>query len=132
MNPPLHVPVLVLVIDDDAEIVSFLDAALAEEDYRMVAATGEAALTAARDLTPAVILLDLYMPQMDGVEVRRRLRADPRTRAISVVIMSGRDYVPQADPNVVDDNSDDDYLPKPFTLTALYAVLAKRAPLPAR
>lgn len=130
MNPP----VLVLVIDDDAEIVSFLDAALAEEDYGMVAATGEAALTAARDLAPAMILLDLHMPQMDGMEVRRRLRADPRTRAIPVVMMSGRDYVPQADPNTnaVDDNGDDDYLPKPFTLTALYAVLAKWAPLPAR
>lgn len=128
----MTLPVLVLVIDDDAEIVSLLDAALTEEDYGMVAATGEAALTAARDLAPAMILLDLNMPQMDGMEVRRRLRADPRTRAIPVVMMSGHDYMPQADPNAVDNNSDDDYLPKPFTLTALYAVLAKWAPLPAR
>ena len=125
----MSLPVLVLVIDDDPEIVSFLADALAEEDYGMVAATGEAALTAARDLAPAVILLDLYMPQMSGVEVRRHLRTDPRTRTIPVVMMSGRDYVPQIDPNAVDDR-EDDRLPKPFTLTTLYAVLTKWAPLP--
>ena len=67
---------------------------LAREGYRPVgAASGEAAIAQARADRPAAILLDLAMPQMNGWEVLSRLKADPITREVPVVILSGLERV---------------------------------------
>ncbi len=80
--------VLVLVVDDDAAIVELLEMALEDEGYHVHATCGAAALQLAHDLQPAVILLDVSMPGMDGIEVSQRLRADPATAHIPIIVMS--------------------------------------------
>jgi CheY-like chemotaxis protein len=78
----------VLIVDDDADIVMMLVQVLQDEGYEVRAAIGEEALAIAAADRPDVVLLDIMMPGMDGVEVCRRLRADPRTTAIPVIAMS--------------------------------------------
>src|SRR5690349_12160385 len=78
----------VLVVDDDAAIRDMVTMALQDEGYEVVTAVGAQALAVARTVNPTVILLDIMMPDMDGIEVSRRLRADPATRNIPIIAMS--------------------------------------------
>ena len=81
---------LVLICDDDRATRDVLEELLAAQGYSVIAcATGEQAVATARTHRPAVILLDLLMPGMDGWRVMAQLKADAATRAIPVVIVSG-------------------------------------------
>src|SRR4030081_3365599 len=80
----------VLVIDDDPSIRAVVTTALQDEGYRVVSAVDGQALEMACQHHPAVVLLDLTMPQMGGAEVSRRLRADPATASIPIILMSGQ------------------------------------------
>ena len=81
---------LVLICDDDHATRDVLEELLTDQGYGVIAcATGEQAVATARTQRPAVILLDLLMPGMDGWRVMAELKADPVTRAIPVVIVSG-------------------------------------------
>lgn len=105
----------VLVVDDERLMVDFLADALAEQGYCVRVAVGAAAPRFAAELQPDLILLDIMMPGLDGVEVCRLLRADSRTRDIPVIAVSAtRDLRAQADAMHVDD-----YLAKPFDLDTL-------------
>ncbi len=106
----------VLVVDDDPSIVEFLIEALEDEEYRVVTSVDGESLQVAHDVRPDVILLDIMMPVMDGVEVSRRLRQDPATARIPIVVMSAR---------VMDV---DGRLPKPFDLDFLYATVERWVP----
>ena len=75
----------------------------------------------AREVQPDLILLDIMMPGMDGVEVSRRLRADPTTAPIPIVDMSAHRRL-QATAGVMAAN---DRLPKPFNLDDLYATVER-------
>jgi CheY-like chemotaxis protein len=80
----------ILVVEDDPTIAMVLGEALEGEGYAVTAAVdGEAVWRAALE-RPDAILLDVMMAQMDGLTVARRLRADPRTAAIPVVLLSAR------------------------------------------
>ena len=107
----------VLIVDDDADIVMMLVQVLQDEGYAVRAAVGEEALTLAVDDQPDVILLDIMMPGMDGVEVCRRLRANPRSARAPVIAMSAshrlRERASQMDV--------DGLLAKPFDLDELLA-----------
>jgi CheY-like chemotaxis protein len=72
---------------------------------------------------PALILLDLQMPRMDGAEVCRRLRAEPATAAIPIVLMSADDRLGSAARAL----GVDDQLPKPFKLSDLFVAVARWA-----
>jgi CheY-like chemotaxis protein len=109
----------VLVVDDDPGIVHFLDMALEDEGYRVLVAADGEALQVAHDLRPNLILLDILMPDMDGVEVSQRLRADPVTAGIPIVVMSAQDRLHSAAALM----PIDDQLPKPFTLDRLFSIL---------
>jgi len=111
----------VLVVDDDPFIVDFLETALEDEGYLVLAAVNGGALPLARDLHPDVILLDIMMPGMDGVEVSQRLRADPVTADIPIIVMSAQDRL-RATSTLM---QVDDRLPKPFDLDRLYAIVAR-------
>lgn len=113
----------ILVVDDDRATATFLATALEDEGYGVLVATGEAALRLAREHAPALILLDRRMPALDGPELARRLRADPRTAAIPLVLMS-------ADPRTPEEVADllDGWLAKPFHLATLVATVAQWAP----
>jgi DNA-binding response OmpR family regulator len=116
---------LVLVVDDDAAIATFVTAALEDAGYAVAWAVDGAALPLACERHPAVILLDLVMPGMDGGEVSRRLRANTRTAAIPIIVMSAQPDLRGA----VAALPVDDQLPKPFTLDELYARVAQWAAL---
>jgi len=84
-------PALILVADDDPVIVRLLQVNFKLEGYDVeTAAHGEEALRKARDLRPALILLDVMMPGVDGWDVARRLAADPATREIRIVFLTAR------------------------------------------
>ncbi len=82
----------VLVVDDDPDIIHLVQEMLASEKYTLLAAyEGQEALTLACSERPGVILLDLMMPGMSGLEVLERLRADAETADIPVIVLTGRD-----------------------------------------
>jgi CheY-like chemotaxis protein len=114
---------LVLVVDDDQAVVELLVYTLQDAGYEVVTACDAAALHVARERQPNVILLDLVMPVVDGVEMSRRLRADPTTAPIPIIAMSGAPQLLTALPV-------NDRLAKPFGLDQLCATVAHwmRAP----
>jgi CheY-like chemotaxis protein len=80
----------ILIVEDDADVADAMSCILADEGFKtMQVANGEEALAVlASGARPDVILLDLMMPVMDGVEFRRRQARDPRISSIPVVIIS--------------------------------------------
>lgn len=79
---------LVLIVDDNATNIDLLVGSLKNE-YRLgIAKKGSAALDYARKFTPSLILLDIMMPEMDGYEVCRQLKMDPRTATIPVIFIT--------------------------------------------
>jgi two-component system cell cycle sensor histidine kinase/response regulator CckA len=80
----------ILLVDDDAKSLKLLSRTLADEEYDVrTADSGELALAAVTVNQPELILLDIKMPGMDGIEVCRRLKASAQTREIPVVLVSG-------------------------------------------
>ena len=83
--------VKVLAVDDDPLAVELIEAVLQPEGYTVLRATGgEEGVRLARQESPAVIILDLLMPEVDGFTVVDRLRADPATTAIPIVILTSK------------------------------------------
>lgn len=81
----------VLVVDDDRAIQQLLEVNLELEGYDVAKATdGAEALEMVAAFQPDIVLLDVMMPKMDGREVCRRLKADPKTAALPVVFLSAR------------------------------------------
>jgi CheY-like chemotaxis protein len=113
----------VLVVDDDPGIVALVGEALGAGGYRVLAAEGAQALRLAHEERPEVILLDLQMPRMGGEEVCRRLRAEPATAAIPIVLMSADDRPGSAAGAL----AVEDRLPKPFKLSDLFVAVARWA-----
>jgi two-component system KDP operon response regulator KdpE len=106
-----------LVIDDEPQVRRFLRSSLAAPGYRFIeAATGEAGLTEAASQHPDVVLLDLGLPDIDGIEVTRRLREWTET---PIIILSARGQ--DQDKVAALDAGADDYLTKPFSLPELLA-----------
>jgi DNA-binding response OmpR family regulator len=112
---------LVLVVDDDASVRQALERALRLEGFAVsTAAGGQEALQQVAERPPAVIVLDVTMPDMDGIAVVRRLRADGLD--LPVCILSARDEVEDRVAGL--QAGADDYLVKPFALAELTARLA--------
>lgn len=107
----------ILVVDDEPQIHRFLAPALAAAGYTPLRAdTAAEALRQAAAQAPDLVLLDLGLPDMDGQEVLRRLRA---FSPVPVIILSARDR--EAEKIVALDNGADDYVEKPFALGELLA-----------
>jgi CheY-like chemotaxis protein len=113
----------VLVVDDDPVIRAVLTGALEAQGYQVLTSVDGPAIEVARAQRPDLILLDLMMPGMDGPEVSRHLRADPRTAAIPIVALSAeRDL-----PTVAARMGVDDFVAKPVDLPTLSRVVARWA-----
>jgi two-component system, OmpR family, response regulator MprA len=112
MNP--HI----LIVDDDSRVTSALRRTLAYEGYNVsVAENGERALAIARAKPPELVILDLMLPGINGLEVCRRLRAVGE--GMAVLMLTARDTV--ADRVAGLETGADDYLVKPFALEELLA-----------
>jgi twitching motility two-component system response regulator PilG len=81
----------VLVVDDSPTIRRILGLTLERAGYRVIAeANGQSALDRLKDVVPRVVLLDIAMPDIDGYEVCKRIKQDPRTSAVPVIMLSGK------------------------------------------
>ncbi len=108
---------LVLLIEDDAAMRRFLATSLPPAGWRLVeATTGAEGLSLAMQYVPDVVLLDLGLPDLDGIEVLRRLRA---WSTVPVVVLSARDRERQKVEAL--DAGADDYVTKPFGFAELLA-----------
>jgi len=107
----------ILVIEDDEDIADFIRRGLVYKDYTVdVASDGDEGLTVARDRPPDLVLLDLMIPKVDGVEVCRRLRA---ASTVPIIILTARDSVQDKISGL--DAGADDYVTKPFAFDELLA-----------
>ena len=114
MNKPL-----ILVVEDDAPVRNLITTTLKAHDYRfLTAANGESAILEASSHNPEIMLLDLGLPDIDGVEVIRRVRSWSQ---MPIIVISAR----SEDADKIDalDAGADDYLTKPFSVEELLARL---------
>ena len=103
----------VLVVDDDPVIQGLLRVNFEMEGYEViVAGDGVEGLERARSERPAVVILDVMMPRMDGLEVARQLKGDPATAPIPIVLLSAK--AQQIDVRAGDAAGADVYVTKPF------------------
>jgi class 3 adenylate cyclase/CheY-like chemotaxis protein len=113
-------PGLILVVDDNPDNREILQAGLGSQGYATVAAVdGEEALRSAREHLPDLILLDVMMPKLDGLEVCRRLKADASLPFMPIILVTAK--VGLADVVVGLEAGADEYLAKPFEHAALVA-----------
>jgi two-component system alkaline phosphatase synthesis response regulator PhoP len=103
----------VLIADDNPQGVELLEAYLAEYDYDIETADdGEATLQKIHSWKPDLVLLDIMMPRLSGFEVCKRLRANPATRDIAVLMITALDH--QSDMARAVDAGTNDFLTKPI------------------
>lgn len=118
----------VIVVDDSDQIRDVLTLLLEGEGYRVLPVEdGETALMMTKLLSPALITLDIGLPGEDGTQILRRLKADPETSDIPVIVVSGQPYMFEPDGSVEADG----VLSKPFELDdmqQLVSALIRRVP----
>jgi len=110
----------ILVVDDEEDLLELVRFNLARDGYEVLGVvSGEEALKAVRRDPPDLIVLDLMLPGLDGLEVCRRLKADPRTREIPIVMLTAK----SEERDVVSglERGADDYITKPFSPRVLSA-----------
>jgi len=113
------VPKRVLVVDDEPDILSLIEYNLTKEGFEVVTArNGAEALQRTADL-PDLVMLDVMMPELDGFETCRRLKADPRTAHIPVIFLTARSA--EVDEIVGLEIGADDFLHKPISPRKLVA-----------
>ena len=110
----------ILVVDDDPDILQFVQMNLELEGFETsVAESGRAALQLARERPPDLVLLDVMMPEMDGLTVLRHLRNDPPTANVPVIILTAKALAEDRVKGL--HLGADDYITKPFELEELIA-----------
>ncbi len=109
---------LILVVDDDTDVAKTIELDLTQGGYQVITAnSGYEALQSALHERPNLVLLDVAMPEMDGIEVCRRLRASPMTASIPILFLTvSKDIKTKIDGF---NAGADDYLVKPFDLQEL-------------
>lgn len=109
-----------LIVDDEEDILELLEYTMARNGYKVIkAATGEEALDLARSELPDLIVLDLMLPGVDGLDVCRILKSDPEAGHIPIVMLTARGD--EADVITGLELGADDYITKPFSPRVLLA-----------
>ena len=104
----------ILVVDDEPDVVELVDFNLKAAGYDVVTASdGEEALKKARAILPSLMILDLMLPEVDGLEVCKILRGDPATSAIPIIILTAK--AGEIDRVLGLELGADDYVTKPFS-----------------
>lgn len=121
----------ILVIEDERDIIEIIEYNFAREGFTVLSATnGEKGLEIARAKRPSVVVLDLMLPGLDGIEVAKRLRQDPATREIAIVMLTAKSE--ESDVILGLGLGADDYVTKPFKMKELLArvkAVLRRGPL---
>lgn len=122
---------IILVVDDEEDILELVSYNLAKEGYKIEKAdSGEKAIAASKSVMPNLILLDIMLPNIDGLEVCRRLKADTKTRHIPIVMLSAKGE----DADIVSglELGAEDYITKPFSprvlIARVRAILRRKKP----
>jgi two-component system, cell cycle response regulator DivK len=114
----------VLIVDDNPQNLKLAKVILAAEGYQVkTAIDAEDALRILESFTPRLILMDLQLPRMDGLELTRRLKADPARRAIIIIALTA--YAMKGDDRKAFAAGCDGYLSKPIDIDALSRVVAE-------
>ena len=110
----------ILVVEDEEDILELVRYNLVKEGYQVIkAASGEQGLAAAMTRQPDLIVLDLMLPELDGLEVCRRLKRERRTQQIPIVMLTAK--TEESDVVAGLELGADDYVPKPFSPKVLTA-----------
>jgi DNA-binding response OmpR family regulator len=114
----------ILIVDDEPSIVISLEYLMKREGYDVaVAGDGEAALEALARATPDLVILDVMLPKLNGFEVCRRIRADPRWREIRVLMLTAKGRETEVAKGL--GVGADAYVTKPFSTRELVAQIAE-------
>jgi CheY-like chemotaxis protein len=121
----------ILIVDDNTQNLKLARVVLANEGFDVyTASNAEDALRLLRTVTPRLILMDIQLPGMDGLELTRRLKADPATRAVRVIALTA--YAMKGDDEKAFAAGCDGYITKPIDVERLPVVvssyLAERSP----
>ena len=112
----------IMVVDDDPHMVTLLRARLEQREFNVMCAySGLQALADLKKQKPDLILLDIMMPEMDGLEVLKRLKAAPETLSIPVILLTALDQLKDISKGY--EIGADHYITKPFTNTHLMTVI---------
>ena len=113
-------PATVLVVDDEKDLVELIRYHLEKDGLKCLEARdGETALQIARERTPDLMVLDLMLPGVDGLEVCRAIRKDPKTAAVAIIMLTAK--AEEVDRIVGLEMGADDYMVKPFSPRELVA-----------
>jgi two-component system alkaline phosphatase synthesis response regulator PhoP len=120
----------ILVVDDEEDLLELVNYNLSREGFRVeCVASGEAALAAARKNLPDLVVLDLLLPSVDGLEVCRLLKNDPKTKHIPIIMLTAKSE--ESDMVTGLELGADDYMTKPFSprvlLARVKAILRRKA-----
>jgi CheY-like chemotaxis protein len=114
----------ILIVDDNAANLKLARVILTSEGYEVrTAGDAEEALAAVREHAPALILMDIQLPGMDGLELTRRLKADPKTRGIAILALTA--YAMKGDEERMLTAGCDGYVAKPIDRQRLIQQIAQ-------
>lgn len=115
---------LVLVVDDDESIINLVQTSLTRNGYKtIIAYDGQEGSEMAKICSPAAIVLDWMMPNMDGMEMLRYIRSQPETKDIPVIMLTGKKMT--QDVLAAIENGASEYLVKPFEMSEFIARFKK-------
>jgi two-component system phosphate regulon response regulator PhoB len=110
----------ILVVDDEEDLLELVNYNLAKEGYKVTGvSSGERALSVAHEMLPDLIVLDVLLPRVDGFEICRLLKGDPKTRHIPIIMLTAK--TEEADVVSGLELGADDYITKPFSPRVLIA-----------
>ena len=114
----------ILIVEDNPINLKLVHVLLTKEGYEVKAATdAEEAQAMLKDIHPALILMDIQLPGMDGLELTRLLKANPETKDILIVALTA--YAMQGDEEKALEAGCDDYITKPIDIRSLTSTIAK-------
>jgi DNA-binding response OmpR family regulator len=119
----------ILIVDDEADLVAVLRVGLEIEGFDVIEASdGEEGLRLAREQKPALMLLDLMLPKLDGYKVCRALKFDERYKSLPILILSARSG--EQDRRLAMDMGADGFITKPYEMKDLVAKVKHKLGLP--